>query len=506
MSSRLLLFELLGAVALPLAALAAGWLRLRRDYFMLLLYAQALLYVFIGPILRLSRAAQAPIREYESVATSAFLFVILVFFAVYLAIVRTRALRAPSVSRVIEARRPWMEIVLFGLLAYSAIFWAIAIRSNLVYRRVGNPMVVLQLELPFLQFALYRTYIEGLLFIVIVVLLALVACRREISLGGRAAGLLTLVSAYVYFVINSRLGLAVALAVGLGVWVVFWRGRRGFWPRFLAGGVVCALLLLYSHATTQRIRLGFGRTGTVTWRAFVPGIPVAPEVSVVSAQPTPPAPSPSPGPAPVIAAPVIETPAAPVSEEIAVSAPDAVYKTFFFYAAEEMPLPVRLDGLDLIVRMKPNLERDGYALGKAWEVPFALMYLPLTDPAKAREIKLSLNLAAKNYLMRNYTDITSADYVSSILADAYGNFGKVGFALVGLFFAGVCGFVAWTIVRLPGAGWVIVGLFAISHVVYFEQEFVQALLLWGKKLPLLLGLLAVNPFRIRTGPAESQAG
>ena len=496
MSSRLLLFELLGAAALPLAALAAGWLRIRRDYFMLLLYFQALLYVFIGPILRLRRATQAPVREYESVATAALLFTILVFFAVYLLLTRTRALRSPSVSRVIEARRPWMELVLFGLLVYSAVFWAIAIRSNLVYRRVGNPMVVLQLRLPFIEFALYRTYIEGLLFIVTVVLVALVACRRQISLAGRLAGLATLASAYVYWVINSRLGLAVALTVGLGVWTVYWRGRRGFWPRFVVGGAVVAALLLYSHATTQRIRLGFGRTGSVTWRAFVPGIAVSP-------------PAVAEGPGAVTPTPVasagLESPlgsAPPPSEEVATTAPDAVYKAFFFYTAEEMPLAVRLDGIDLIVRMKPNLERDGYAWGKAWEVPFALMYLPLTDPAKAREIKLSLNLAAKTYLMRNYTDIRSADYVSCILTDAYGNFGKLGLVLVGLFLAGVCGFVAWTAVRLPGAGWVIVGLFAISHVAYFEQEFVQALLLWGKKLPLLVAFLVVNPFRIRTGPAE----
>jgi hypothetical protein len=498
MSSRLLLIELLGATALPLAALAAGWLRIRRDYFMLLLYFQALLYVFIGPILRLRRATHAPIREYEEVATMALLLLVLVFFAAYLAIARTRALQSPSVSRVIEARRPWMELVLFGLLAYTAVFWVIAIRGNLVYRRVGNPMVALQLQLPFLQFALYRTYIEGLLFIVMVVLVALVACGRQISVLGRLAGLATLTSAYVYWVINSRLGLAVALAVGLGVWTVFWRGRRGFWPRFLVGGAVVAALLLYSHATTQRIRLGFGKTATVTWRAFVPAIAVSPPGVAEGPQartPTPVAaagglPASTPGPSP--------TP----SEEVAVSAPDAVYKAFFFYTAEEMPLSVRLDGIDLIIRMKPQLERDGYAWGKAWEVPFALMYLPLSDPAKAREIKLSLNLAAKTYLMRKYTDITAADYVSSILTDAYGNFGKLGLVMVGLFLAGVCGFVAWTVARLPGPGWVIVGLFAISHIAFFEQEFVQALLLWPKKLPLLLAFLVANPFRIRTGPAE----
>src|SRR5512134_2903182 len=195
MNSRVLLFELLGAVALPLAALAAGWLRLRRDYFMLLLYAQALLYVFIGPILRLRRAAQAPIREYEEIATAALLFLVLVFFVAYLLIVRTRALRSPSVSRTIGARGARTELVLFGLLAFTFTFWAIAWRWNLVYRRVGNPMVALQLQLPFIEFALYRTYIEGLLFIVTVVLLALVACRREISFAAKVAGILTLVSA-----------------------------------------------------------------------------------------------------------------------------------------------------------------------------------------------------------------------------------------------------------------------------------------------------------------------
>jgi hypothetical protein len=235
----------------------------------------------------------------------------------------------------------------------------------------------------------------------------------------------------------------------------------------------------------------------VTWRAFIPGIPVGPPGPVLGERPE------QRTPAPPVIGPSGETLPAPPSEEVAVSAPDAVYKAFFFYTAEEMPLAVRLDGLDLIVRMKPNLDREGYAWGKAWEIPVALMYLPLTDPPKARAIKLKLILAAKTYLMRRYTDIGSPDYVSSILTDAYGNFGNLGLALVGLFFAGVCGFVAWTIVRLPGPGWVIIGLFAISHVAYFEQEFVQALLLWPKKLPLLLALLVANPFRIRTGPAES---
>jgi hypothetical protein len=51
--------------------------------------------------------------------------------------------------------------------------------------------------------------------------------------------------------------------------------------------------------------------------------------------------------------------------------------------------------------------------------------------------------------------------------------------------------------RRPRAGgWVLVGLFALSHLIIFEQEFVSALLLWTKKLPFLIALLVAAPFRV----------
>jgi hypothetical protein len=167
-----------------------------------------------------------------------------------------------------------------------------------------------------------------------------------------------------------------------------------------------------------------------------------------------------------------------------------------------MPLSARLDGLDLMARMKPALQSLGYAWGRAWEVPVALMYLPLVDPPKAREYKLSLNMAAKNHLMRRYTSITAADYVSCMLTDAYGNFGYLGFAFVGIFLGTVTGWAMRLMARPPAAGWVLVALFALTHVVLFDQEFVSALLLWPKKLPFFVALLVASPFRlVRSGSA-----
>jgi hypothetical protein len=188
--------------------------------------------------------------------------------------------------------------------------------------------------------------------------------------------------------------------------------------------------------------------------------------------------------------------ASPKREEVAQDLPDLVNKALFYKTSVEMPLSVRLDGLDLMVQMRPALETLGYAWGRAWKVPVALVYLPVIDPGKAREYKMSLDMAAKNYLMRRYTKIADADYVSCMLTDAYGNFGYLGLGLVGLFLGVVTGGVARLMRRPRAGGWVLVGLFALSHLIIFEQEFVSALLLWTKKLPFLIALLVAAPFRV----------
>ena len=133
-------------------------------------------------------------------------------------------------------------------------------------------------------------------------------------------------------------------------------------------------------------------------------------------------------------------------------------------------------------------------LPRAWKTPAALIVLPVIDPAKARAYKLAYDITAKNYLMRHYTDLPDTDHVSCILTDAYGNFGLLGFVLVGAILGSAFGFGIRNLQRPSHPALAIIALFAISHLFQFEQEFVTALLLWVKELPVLLGMLLLNPF------------
>jgi hypothetical protein len=173
-----------------------------------------------------------------------------------------------------------------------------------------------------------------------------------------------------------------------------------------------------------------------------------------------------------------------------------------------MPMAMRLNGLDLIVQMEPALETRGFAWGRAWKVPAALIVLPVFNPAKARAYKLAFDITAKNYLMRNYTDLQDTDHVSCSLTDAYGNFGLLGFVLVGAVLGSAFGFGIRYLQR-PGHGALaVLALFVISHLFQFEQEFVTALLLWVKELPVLLGVLLLNPFAagLASDPAPDSRG
>jgi hypothetical protein len=193
--------------------------------------------------------------------------------------------------------------------------------------------------------------------------------------------------------------------------------------------------------------------------------------------------------------------------EAAVSA--AASRPFLLAAPAEMPMSLRLNGLDLMARMQPELEARGYAWGRAWEVPAALVFLPVVNPEKARAYKLKWDLAAKNYLMREYTEMEDLDYVSCMLTDAYGNFGHAGILAVGLFLGAACALAVRLMAAAPRAALVLVALFAVCHIFQFEQEFISALLFWVKKLPLLLGILVIAPLGIRRAsgrPAGASRG
>ncbi len=478
------------AAVLPLALLAGGWLQIRRDFLFMAVYLQGLLYVHLGPYLYARSHPAVPLDAYRTLAISSvplFDAALLLGYVAVLGLRRARVPFAPPRRLDLWARR--FALLVFALAAFAATFWCIAWSAGLMYRRIGvNILVTQQLALPSSSFVVYRLYIEGLRYMVALVVLGLVLGGRRIGVPAALASAAVLLSAYVYLVINSRIDLALDLLIALGVWSFFRRGRggKGFWVRFAGACAIAAVLLVYSISTTERIRVGFARSWEVDWRAFVPGMSLEKRAARVGRAP----------------AAVVEAPAAG-AEEAAVSA--AISRPLLLAAPVEMPMSLRLNGLDLMARLAPALEARGYAWGRAWKVPAALVFLPVIDPDKARAYKLRWDLASKNYLMRTYAGMSDLDYVSCMLTDAYGNFGNLGILAVGIFLGVACALAVRILGEPSRAALVLVALFALCHVFQFEQEFISALLFWVKKLPLLVGVLVVSPFRV-LAPAELPAG
>lgn len=469
-----LLLACIAAAGLPIGLLAGGWLQVRRDFLLLGIYLQGLLYVHAGPYLYARTHTPLPLDAYRKFAMSALPLFDAAFLLAYILVLgvgRVRVRFAPPTRLELWDRR--FKLLVFGFLAFAATFWSIAWSAGLMYRRIGVPFLVArQLDLPFTSFAVYRLYIETLRYVVALVVLGLVLGGRRLGFPASVASAAVLLSAYVYLVINSRIDLALDLLIALGIWAFFWRGRGRFWPRFAGACAIAGVLLLYSISTTERVRLGFARNSEVNWRAFVPGM------SLAVAETRAPAAVPATG-------------SAEARESAALSRPLLLATTV------EMPMSLRLNGLELMARLRPALEARGFAWGRAWEVPAALVILPVINPQKARAYKLRWDLAAKNYLMRTYTKMGDLDFVSCMLTDAYGNFGNAGFLAVGLFLGVSCALVVRALGAGSGAALVLVALFFVCHLFQFEQEFISALLFWVKKLPFLIGVLLVAPLRVR---------
>jgi hypothetical protein len=468
----LILLSGLVAAVLPVALLAGGWLQLRRDFLFLAIYLQGLLYVHFGPYLYARAHPPVPLEAYRTFSISALPLFDASLLLGYIAVLGMRKARSPfAPPRGLEPSYRRFALLVFAFAAFALMFWSIAWSTSLIYRRIGvNILVSQQLKLPALSFAVYRLYIEGLRYMVALVVLGLVLGGRRLGLATRLAAAAVLLSAYVYLVVNSRIDLALDLLIVLGVWSFFWQGGKGFWVRFAGGCAIAMVLLVYSMSTTERIRVAFANSWELDWRAFVPGMSL--EKRVVQIGQRRPA--------------ISSTPASA-----------AASRPLLFAAPTEMSMSLRLNGLDLMARLRPAFQARGYAWGRAWEVPAALVILPVIDPARARVYKLRWDLAAKNYLMRTYAGMSDFDYVSCMLTDAYGNFGGTGFLAVGLFLGVACALAVRALGASTRAALVLVALFAVCHVFQFEQEFISALLFWAKKLPLLAGVLVISPFRVR---------
>lgn len=156
----------------------------------------------------------------------------------------------------------------------------------------------------------------------------------------------------------------------------------------------------------------------------------------------------------------------------------------------------RLDCIDLMARLKRPLERDGPAYLQSWGQVTWLVWR-FVDPQGFDAYRLSRQTTAKSYLMRQYLGVVTSDYFSCTVTDLYGNFHIAGFVAGGLVIGALF---AWTTGTLsaPSSGTALVtAVFVLTQIVIFDQEAVFTLFGWIRKLPVLLVALWLRPFSVR---------
>ena len=441
----------LGAVLAIGVALATGALQLRRDSFFLLFYLQSVAYLNIAPTLAAPDVNVALQERYVWIQSWAFVLFQLPLLLLYCTLIRRRARHAAATRSFVFSR--WrLQLFIGGAMVLGVGYFVVAARYGVVYRRIGGEeLAAAQLRMSLPELAVYRTFLELGTFISAALLLVLrlpsnisPAFQRIARVGFAGATFLWLA----YAATNSRLSAAMTIAMLYAVMNVTARTGRKFDPQLVMGAVLVVVGVVYTMQVVSNIRLSYSTGGGLF--ALENFLPIGSQGGQL-----------------------------------------------------DDTLRWRMNGIDLIAIIAENVETQGAAHGGAWAVPFVLSLDPIVRTPFTLAAKAAALTSAKSWLLLRYGGVSKTDYYSCMLSDAYGNFSIYGF----LFAAAVSAFVlaiatgalSWS--GSPAA--ICLGLFALTRILPFEQEFSTLLFGWLKLIPFVLLGVAFYPLRRNRQPAPA---
>lgn len=428
------------AVSAPLLAWLAGGIRLRRDFFFVVMFGQALVYLFVAPSIAALALSLSQRDRYAYFLWWGLPLFVVPFVGSYIIAVRAWARRA------VPAQQFTVRVVPSVLFASGSIVlglgWLlVALTRNLLYRRLGaEGIAAAQLDLPLIEMVLYRGFMEYAPFLAIVSLAVLRLGRPPVAwlqLLWRATLALICLLYGVHVLVNSRLAGVLFLAALVGVsYITAAAPPRVRWERGVLAGVVL-LGAAYAVRVSENVRERISAGGSAL------------DVGNLN----------------------------PVGR----------------IGGGEEGYQLRLNGIDLVALISDNVRSQGPAMGKAWAVPLLLQLDPLFRTAATEQLKRAALTTAKSFLLLQYAGIAEPDYYSCMISDAYGNLGLAGLTAVAIVLALACAAAATGLQGGRSAGMVIVSAFILSRVLPFEQEFASLLFGWIKLSPLVLGVLFFNP-------------
>lgn len=439
---------LLAVFSVILVALVATRCRadLQHHYFFLLFLALTVGYLQVGPALSLASpgrplslevigfdAASRYREDYVRLQVWALAGFLLPMVLAYL----VRPPWRPPVSIGVQHRRA--NALAIGCAGFAVMFLLLAWRHDVLFMRVGSEEIARRIvALPRVPYFVIRSFQENAVFLVAVLAFA-AGWTRPHSRAAVWLGLAVTTACFGGFaLLNSRLQLVSMIVVLVGVNLYFVppalvRRMTALMPRLLLVLVVAGYL-----ATVVINVRNLGYEGSFRLAYLNP------------------------------------LTASPFSDS------QGVY---------------RLNCIDLLARMVPAIDREGPALGAAWQSTTWLVWR-FIDPDGFDQFRLSANTTAKWYLMERYLGSPPVDYFSCTATDLFGNFHVVGFLGGGLLLGFVFAHARRTLlVPLRGSA-IVLALFVLTHAIVFDQEAAALLFGWLRKVPVLLAVLALQPFTV----------
>jgi hypothetical protein len=431
----------LWAVLLPIIGIAVGALKIRRDAFLLLVYAQSVIYIDVAPVIASVEVTAAAQARYSWLQAWA----LVLFQAPLLAIYAFRMRKVEVTPRTLGLSSGRLALFSIGAAVLGAGYMIVALKYGILYRRLSDELVTVQMSMNIVEFAVYRVFVElGPFLLAVMLLIGRLSPPRTAHdrLLLRAGFLLTLLPYLAYVLINSRLMAVVILATLFAMWTLLSVQRRG-----LRTGAALAVILaggtaLYSVRVVENIRMAVFTGGNM----FAP-------------------------------------------------------RNFLPVSAYEGPLDDvlkwRLNGLDLMAIIADNVETQGPAWGTAWAGPFIVSLDPIVRTPLTVDMKLAGLTTAKSFLLLRYGGVAKTDYYNCMLSDAYGNFGRLGFLVVAIVLASLFGWATSAVATSASPAMLITAAFFLTRGLPFEQEFATLLYGWFKLVPFVAAVVVLSPLRAR---------
>lgn len=423
---------------------------LSRHFFFLFFLLTTVIYLQVGPLLSLLQESvpqslavwglshpREYLHEYAILQTACLLLFQLPIAFLYF---RMQPRQLTDVLAVVTTKRR-AQITAVGCIILLIWYACIVLKYNIFYARLGTEgSAQFIVSLPFIDFIVYRSYQESALLINGVLFILWKIVPKSVTVLSVAFWLnLTFYGSLC--LINSRVSVIFLLITMLSWWLALHK-RSNSLPKqilrlFLAAGVLLYLSIVVVNVRTLRM------DGVSIFRYFDP-----------------------------------------------TSASGLITKSEGYS---------RIDGIDLMARIRPGIFEKGLAWGEAWKGSYWLVGR-FIDPEGFAASRLTMIENAKGYLMLRYWGWATTDYLSCSLTDMYGNFGAASFIVI-------CGFYLWAFLFYLGCFWnptsgkvFLMGLFLVTNILVFEGSTDALLFGWVRKLPVLMLFLIARPFVLRASP------